>query len=79
MAPMNPQFYQAQAGLGFTRAQAGLGDATSTIGFATIGINAGAGYLVGKLIGYPLAGAVATGALGIAGLLGVALYAAYKK
>jgi hypothetical protein len=77
---MSPQFYQAQAGLGFTQAQAGLGEITaSEVGVVTVGINAGAGYLVGRLIGYPIAGAVATGALGIVGLLGVAIYAACKK
>ena len=32
------------------------------------------GYFVGKLLGYPVAGAVATAALGLPGMLGVAIY-----
>ena len=68
---MYPQYVQASAGLGDSSA------ATSTV--VGVGINATAGYLVGRLIGYPIAGAIATGALGIVGLLGVAIYAAYKK
>jgi len=48
-------------------------------GVVPIAINATAGYLVGRLIGYPVAGAVATGALGLLGLLGVAIYAAHAK
>lgn len=72
-----PQF----SGLGITDVQ--KTDAMKQIvpvssGVLPIAINAGAGYLVGKLLGYPVAGAVATGALGMLGLLGVAIYAANK-
>lgn len=49
-----------------------------TSGLVPVALNATAGFLVGKLLGYPLAGAAATGAFGMLGLLGVAIYAAYN-
>ncbi|MFA4971438.1 MAG: hypothetical protein WC683_02410 [bacterium] len=45
----------------------------------TVVIAAAAGYFVGKQLGYPVAGAVATGLLGLPGMLGVAVYSSYKR
>jgi hypothetical protein len=42
-------------------------------------INAGAGYLVGKQLGYPTAGAIATGVFGLPGLFVTALYASSQR
>jgi hypothetical protein len=41
---------------------------------AGLAIRGLAGYFVGNLLGYPVAGVVATAALGLPGLLGVAIY-----
>lgn len=43
-----------------------------------VALNATAGYLVGRLLGFPVAGAVATGAFGMVGLLGVVIYSVYE-
>lgn len=42
-------------------------------------INAASGYFVGKQLGYPMAGAVATGLFGLPGMFVTALYASSQK
>ena len=49
-------------------------DFTSASFIASLAIRGLAGYFVGKLLGYPVAGAVATAAIGMPGMLGVAIY-----
>lgn len=43
-----------------------------------LAIRAVAGYLVGNLLGHPVAGAAASTVLGVPGLLGVAIYSKYQ-
>lgn len=47
--------------------------------FVGMAINAAAGYFVGKQLGYPTAGAVATGIFGLPGLFVTALYASSQR
>ena len=54
-------------------------DSFGTGSLLTMAIAAVAGYFVGKQLGYPVAGAVATGLVGLPGMLGVAVYSSYKK
>lgn len=63
---------------------AGLGTSVSdaitpSYSMWTVAIAVVAGYLVGKQLGYPKAGALFTGLFGMPGMLGVAIYSAHKK
>jgi len=64
------------AGLGTTSLTDAL---TPSYSLITVAIAVLAGYLVGKQLGYPKAGAVATGLFGMPGMLGVAIYSSVKK
>jgi hypothetical protein len=71
-APANPQ--TPSLGTGPTYPTPDLG--TFAVGAL---INAAAGYFVGKQLGYPMAGAAATGIFGLPGMFVLALYASSQK
>ena len=85
VAPGVGAYYSQQrpmAGVGAYYSADGLGLVPSPgVGALVFGIalNAAAGYVVGKQLGYPTAGAIATGLFGLPGLFGTAVYASYNK
>jgi hypothetical protein len=74
-------YYVPATAIGDSTTPATTGSTSSSVPvgaeIVAVGLNAGAGYLVGKMLGYPIAGAVASGTLGIIGMLAVAIYAVH--